>query len=360
MRPSIGEEYTLEYLKSFISLNTVIGCPVGCVYCFLSPMGWVPSQPQKAIEADKLIENLRLSRYFLPHKTPLSINNRTDTFLNKDTRQGTFSVLERLDKAEYKNPVLITSKLRITPEDIDRLNQFKNVNIFILITYSEMPYEMEPTRPCNQLTSFENLQKGNVNIIHLWRPLIQGYNTDSQRLEAVLRNVVGKAHCSIVGGLRMNEFILGEFAKKDLSYPYDKLSPVNKYLPPDHTAVIKELRDEITPDYKLFRHTSCVISWKLGIADYNAHWTVPSNCMFGCPNVDRCTAKQPPKDSEIIPLLNYLEINAPFSVQSDQVWIDGKITQEERSFLRHSLAFKVLAKETVMSPSEHILAETEA
>lgn len=358
MQSYIGEEYTLEYLKSFISLNTVIGCPVGCVYCFLSPMGWVPNQPQQAIEASKLIENLRLSRYFIPHQTPLSINNRTDTFLNDSTRQGTFSVLEELDKAEYKNPVLITSKLRIAPKDIEQLNQFKNVNIFILITYSEMPYEMEPTKPYNQLASLESLQKAKVNIIHLWRPLIQGYNTDSQQLETVLKNVAGKAHCSIVSGLRMNDFILGEFAKKGLSYPYDKLYPVNKYSPSDVVAVIKQLRDEIAPEHKMFRHTSCAISWKLGISDYNAHWTKASNCMFECPNAHRCTAKQPPTNSDIAPLLKHLEIDAPFSVQNDHVWIDGKITQEDRSFLRHLLGFKVLAKEMVMSPSEHIIAET--
>ena len=97
----------------------------------------------------------------------------------------------------------------------------------------------------------------------------------------------------------------------------------------------------------------------MGIPDYNAHWVNRSNCMFECPNLHQCTAKRPPTHTDIDSLLRILEIDAAYFVQSDHVWIDGEISQEDKSFLRHSLSFRVLARDTTLSPSEQQIFEAQ-
>ena len=86
------KKYALEYLKTYLSINSFVGCPIGCTYCFLSPLGISPSEPVRVIGEPELVKDLKSSKYFVPHQTILSLNNRTDPFLPGLVKESTFKI----------------------------------------------------------------------------------------------------------------------------------------------------------------------------------------------------------------------------------------------------------------------------
>ena len=112
---------TREYLKSYYSINSYIGCTINCGYCFLAPIKIVPMRPIKVIEEEELIKEMLNDIYFEKDKTVLSLNNRTDPFISKEVKESTFKLLDIMEKIGLKNIVTITSKGVLTEEDAKRL-----------------------------------------------------------------------------------------------------------------------------------------------------------------------------------------------------------------------------------------------
>jgi len=81
------EMLSIEYLKSYFSINSYIGCTINCAYCFLAPIKIVPMRPIKVIDEYKLIDKMLLNPYFETDKTVISINNRTDPFINNEVKK---------------------------------------------------------------------------------------------------------------------------------------------------------------------------------------------------------------------------------------------------------------------------------
>jgi DNA repair photolyase len=127
----------VEYRKSGLSLNHVLGCPLDCAYCIRhSYRLWDQRQPRALMSDADAVNELLGHRYFAPHVTPVQVLNRaTDPFL-PNVRPHTFAVLEDLDERELTNHVLVITRHRMKPEDVDRLNQLRHVKVTLLFTYS--------------------------------------------------------------------------------------------------------------------------------------------------------------------------------------------------------------------------------
>src|SRR5262249_240527 len=110
----------ISYRKSGLSLNHVIGCPLGCAY-FLTHFQWNfdMKRPPLLCDDETAVATLVGHRYFQAHVTPLQLFNRaTDPFV-PGVRQHTHSVLEKLDRRGLTNHVLVITRARLTESDME-------------------------------------------------------------------------------------------------------------------------------------------------------------------------------------------------------------------------------------------------
>lgn len=352
------QKYDVEYLKTYLSLNSVAGCPVGCKYCFLSPLGISPARPTKITEESELVNKLLNSPYFVPGETVLSLNNRTEPFFNEFTRESTFKILDLLNQNGLNNPTTITTKGRLSKEDVSYLDSLDNLNLFLIITYNGLPEEVEPLDHKIQLDTMINLKENTnkVNIFHQFRPIIIRYNDSHKKIQEVLSVAQNYCDCSIFAGLRLNESIRERMEKEGLDIKMD-LSPEHKYLSPTFVDQIMEISSEEYPDYPIFRHTSCALSWRLSIPDFNAHWS-KGQCYSNCYNYRRCNeGKRKPDEERVKGLFEKLNLKNGFEMKKDLLFIEGEISQEDRSFLRHNLKYPVKSESLKKTLSEEVMSK---
>src|SRR5262245_40768244 len=81
LQPDLRE--VIEYRKSGLSLNHVIGCPLDCAYCVRHLFHNYDMKIPRALMSDEnAVELLVGHRYFQPHVTPIQFFNRaTDPML---------------------------------------------------------------------------------------------------------------------------------------------------------------------------------------------------------------------------------------------------------------------------------------
>lgn len=91
------KKLTREYLKSYYSINSFIGCNINCAYCFFAPIRIVPMRPIKVVEEETLVNEMISDKFFVRDKTVISLNNRTDPFITKDVKDSTFRLMEIMD-----------------------------------------------------------------------------------------------------------------------------------------------------------------------------------------------------------------------------------------------------------------------
>jgi DNA repair photolyase len=138
------EPFSIEYLKSALSINTHVGCALGCQYCIVDELG--ANGIEEILTPERAIERLTGSRFFIPGKTPVTLNNRSDPLLPK-VRESTFGMLALLNERGYTNPKIIISKLTPTEREVELLDDSIGNNFFF-ITYSNLPKPIERPRFC--------------------------------------------------------------------------------------------------------------------------------------------------------------------------------------------------------------------
>ena len=118
------EEESIEYLKSGISINTKLGCKMGCKYCIVSEF---QTKIQETFTPKELVENLLISRFF-DSKVPLLINNRSEP-LSPTLKKDTLNILKILKEQGIQNKKVIISKLPLGEIDYSSLKD-NNVYLF--------------------------------------------------------------------------------------------------------------------------------------------------------------------------------------------------------------------------------------
>ena len=87
------EANLIEYLKSSISISSYSGCTINCKYSILSSLK-NRLDVVKVFDEEQLVEDLFQNKFFVKDFTPVTINNRTDPFLNKIVKESTFKILD--------------------------------------------------------------------------------------------------------------------------------------------------------------------------------------------------------------------------------------------------------------------------
>ncbi len=342
MNPSLMDP--VEYRKSGLSLNHIVGCPLDCSYCVRHLFqNFGMKQPHLLMTDQEAVEYLVGHRFFQPHITPLQLFNRaTDPFL-PSVKPHTFSVIENLDQRNLTNHLLVITRFKVTREDCDRLNRIRNLKITLLITYSGI--EDKQVEPIDSEIAANSLRTAfaaakTYRTILYWRPLIPMLN-DSDAHIAKAIELSHHAHATVFTGLFYRNEIAAYFQKHGIPEPYDDVAR-RKIMP-------QVLDERVVSAFKragrigvLFRKTSCGIAFAHGVPDYNGHYGVRELCDI-CPEsqinlCQRAWVKPAPKI--VTTLAQKLGATSTPEIGERAIITEG-LDEPPRYYIQHSLGFQV-------------------
>lgn len=137
--PDLPEQLkqVVDYRKSGLSLNHVVGCPLDCGYCVRHLFdNFDMKKPHLVMPDEQAVDALISHWAFRAGTTPIQIFNRaTDPFL-PGVKDHLFACLEELDRRGFSNPVLVITRWHVLPEDVKRMNGLKNIKLTVLVTWS--------------------------------------------------------------------------------------------------------------------------------------------------------------------------------------------------------------------------------
>ncbi len=336
----------IEYMKSALSINTFAGCPLACAYCIVRDVVKLDAddafKPVRLETSKGLIERLVNNPLFIPNKTLLAVNNKTEPFIH-EVKKDTLDILDLLSNRKLTNPIMLISKINFSKQDIEFLNNYQG-KIYYLCSYSNLPKEIEPLSN-QQLRDFKNLYlKRKIIAVHYWRPIIKGLNDSEESIFQVLNAVVPYFDASVVSGLRITPEIAFKIARHGGNFKEWDGNSNHKYLPADFAGKALRVRDANFSNYPLFLKTSCAISALEGIPDYNFNFLKNQYNCQNCSNKPNCRLRDRPAEGEVKKYFDMLSLDVKWAYGEDYININDSITSDQRSFLSFNLNYPIHAK----------------
>ena len=362
------------YLKSSFSINSYDGCNIGCKYCILSTLE-DRNKLTKIADEKELVKELKEYKFYTPH-IPITINNITDAFLNQKVFDSTLEILKEIKASNLKNPCVLISKGYLNQEQVDKLDDL-NMNIVCLYTLSGLSEKLENRIEKRQIETIELLsKKKNIKLMHYYRPIIEGVNSDKETIKHIAKIAVKYFKGSIIAGIRINSHLKNVFKELNIDIPF-KFDTEHKVILNDTYNRVLDTFKEIDPNYPCFKKTSCGVGYINQMADYNGHSgridycspQCPSYnicfaggsigfCNESCPNFARCKESSLAhiSNNDVERLLNIIGKDRVFEIKERVIHIEGDFTQEEITFLRHNLKRNVKVDKTIRCNNEDKLS----
>lgn len=347
----------VEYRKSGLSLNHVVGCPLDCGYCVRHLFdNFEMKRPHLVVDDEQAVAALIRHWAFVPDVTPVQIFNRaTDPFLPL-VKHHMLHSLELLDGEGLKNHVLVITRWRIAPEDVERLERLQNLKVTVLVTWSGIAdSRLEPVDSVIAEMSLKVLadHARRTKKILYWRPIIAGVN-DTDECIARASALSRFADATVFTGLFHREQIREHFRSAGVEDLYNDV-PRRKILP-------REVEQHILLRYSgapIFRKTSCGIAFAYGEGDYNGHYGIPEICDI-CPadQIEICAAKhRKPSPDRLSSLVQMVGLDPRrIEIAAGKVIVEDS-TEQQRYFIQHSLGFQVHDRAQPHLPERHGRAE---
>ncbi|MFE9323617.1 hypothetical protein ACIHDR_19900 [Nocardia sp. NPDC052278] len=256
----------VEYRKSGLSLNWIVGCPLDCGYCVRHLFDNFEMKVPRALMSDgEAADLLTGHRFFRPHVTPVQLLNRaTDPMLPK-VKPHTFAMLKLLDGRGLTNHVLVITRWRIEPEDCAVLNSITNLKVTVLVTHSGIDDpRIEPVDSAIAARSLETAFKHSrkYRVVLYWRPIVPGLNDSEPHLRWSLE-LSHHAHATVFTGLFFKDQIREYYRAHGLPEPY-RDGNRRKVFP---EALERRILNAATVGQSgspLFRKTSCAVAYAHG------------------------------------------------------------------------------------------------
>jgi len=285
LKPELSD--VIEYRKSGLSLNWIIGCPLECGYCVRHLFdNFGMKTPKRLVSDEAAVAALVGHPYFRPHRTPVQLLNRATDPMLPVVKPHLFAVLRNLDGQGLTNHVLVITRWRVTPEDCAVLNSFRNLRLTVLVTHSGIDHPgIEPVDSTIAANSLRTLytHAEHYRTILYWRPIVPGLN-DSPAHLALARELSRHAHATVFTGLFFRDEIKAYYEANGLPAPCDDTAR-RKILPETtEQRILDTFPTAPAPDTAgvLFRKTSCGIAYAWGEPDYNGHYGIRELCDI-CP-----------------------------------------------------------------------------
>lgn len=341
--------YSIEYLKSGLSVNTHVGCGLGCSYCILTTsINQFPHHPICINSAKTIYEQITSNNsLFVNGLTPVYVNNRTDPFLPSVIEQ-TYEVLKLFSIHKISSPIILISKLA---PDYRFAEYCQRLNILFFYTYSELTgldYNSNNNINGKNLASIsENVPF--KNRYHYLRPLIPGYNDSISKIDSILELMGNKFRATVAGGIRINNDNAETFgiAKYDRQH---KLFP--------HATWAMVLNIAKKRSLTVLRHTSCAIAVHMEAPNKLLYFNNPHHCvMQSCANYEHC-AHRYAINRTLIEQLIQQNTSSHFAWNEDSEIIFAEpVEQELIAFLKSTYGLSVKAPQIILSPSEQYITK---
>ncbi|MGH3922069.1 MAG: radical SAM protein [Pseudonocardiaceae bacterium] len=283
LRPELQD--VIEYRKSGLSLNHVIGCPLDCAYCVRHLFDNYKMKTPRALMSDEdAVSMLVGHRCFQPHVTPVQVFNRATAPMLPAVKPHTFNVLRLLDERELTNHVLVITRWRVELEDCETLNSYRHIRATLLVTHSGIADErIEPVDSEIAARSLATAyaHAGRYRVILYWRPIVPGINDSDADLSRA-REMAEFAHATVFTGLFFRNAIRDYYRSVGLPEPYEATAR-RKIFPEDlERRILAAFRRDDGTYGPLFRKTSCAVCYVHGLPDYNGHYGIRELCDI-CP-----------------------------------------------------------------------------
>jgi len=353
VRPELLE--VVEYRKSGLSLNSVIGCPLDCGYCVRHLFdNFAMKTPRAVMGADEAVTALTSHRYFRAHRTPVQLLNRATDPMLPAVKPHLFEVLERLDGLGLTNHVLVITRWRIEPRDCARLNALRHLKVTVLLTHSGIDDErIEPVdsgiAARSLRTAFEHADR--YRVVLYWRPIVPGLNDSDAHLDRAL-DLGRHAHATVFTGLFYRDQIRQYYREHGLPEPYDDVAR-RKIFPERLEQRILAAAARRPAGSPLFRKTSCAVAYAHGLPDYNGHYGIGELCGI-CPAAQqaRCaTAWTPPDPRRVAALAAGL--GGALVTLTDRAIVVKGLDEQRRYLIQHTLGFQVHDVDAPHHPRRH-------
>ncbi|WP_399094047.1 radical SAM protein [Streptomyces sp. BBFR2] len=345
LKPALAD--VIEYRKSGLSLNWIVGCPLDCGYCVRHLFdNFEMKVPRRLMDDEAAAEALVGHRYFRPHRTPIQLLNRATDPMLPAVKPHLFAVLRNLDQRGLTNHVLIITRWRVGEEDCAVLNSFDNLRLTVLVTHSGITDErIEPVDSAIAARSLRTLHDNaeRYRAVLYWRPIVPGLN-DSDAHLARARELSAHAHATVFTGLFFRNEIADYYQAHGLPMPYDDTAR-RKIMP---EAAEQRILDHFrTPDNPsapwgaLFRKTSCAVAYAHGEADYNGHYGIRELCDI-CPaeQIARCkSAWGQPDLAEVTREARVLGATGTVEIDERAIIVEG-LDEPPRYFLQHGHGYQ--------------------
>ncbi|MGY2030244.1 radical SAM protein [Nocardia gipuzkoensis] len=336
-----GLQQVIDYRKSGLSANWIIGCPLDCTYCVRHTFdNFEMKVPRRLMDEENAARMLLRNNHFRPHVTPIQLLNRATDPMLPAVKPHTLAMLRLLDEQGITNHLLVITRWRIEPEDCAVLNTFHNIRLTILVTHSGIADErIEPVdsniAAASLRTAFEHAE--NYRVILYWRPIVPGLNDSDAHLDRA-RELSHFAHATVFTGLFFKDQIRDYYRDNGLPELYDD-NPSRKILPERLEQRI--LANRAGFGSPLFRKTSCGVTFAHGVADYNGHYGVRELCDI-CPaaQIKRCAdGWRRPGEESTAAWVQRLG-GQMLEITNRAVIVEG-LPEGRRNFLQHNLGYQV-------------------
>ena len=341
LRPELLD--VIEYRKSGLSANWIVGCPLDCGYCVRHLFDNFDMKVPRALMSEaEVADQLVNHEFFQPHVTPIQLLNRATDPMLPAVKPNTFAVLRLLDERQLTNHVLVITRWRVKPDDCAQLNALRHLKVTLLVTYSGIDHQdIEPVDSCiaaaSLRTAFEHANT--YRVVLYWRPIVPGLN-DTDRHLAEAFALSRYAHATVFTGLFYRDEIRRYYREHGLPEPYDDTA--RRKIFPQHVEqrILAAARGR-TSGSPLFRKTSCAVSFAHHVADYNGHYGIRELCDI-CPSVQRqrcADAWTSPVVGEVARLARSL--GGELITVADRAVVVKGLDEQRRYLMQHRLGYQV-------------------
>ncbi|WP_405985834.1 radical SAM protein [Streptomyces sp. NBC_00872] len=341
LKPSLAD--VIEYRKSGLSLNWIVGCPLECGYCVRHLFdNFEMKVPRRLMSDEEAVSRLVGHPYFRAHKTPVQLLNRATDPMLPIVKPHVFNVLRQLDEQGLTNHVLVITRWRVSPEDCAVLNSFTNLRLTVLVTHSNI--DNPAIEPVDSRIAAESLRTlyehaERYRTVLYWRPIVPGLNDSEADIERA-RELSRHAHATVFTGLFFREEIASYYESHGLPMPYDETAR-RKIMPEIAEQRILSAFDTGGSWGALFRKTSCGVAYAHGEADYNGHFGVRELCDI-CPaeQIARCQAAWVKPDlAKVTQEARVLGATGEVEVNDRAIVVEG-LDEPPRYFLQHGFGYQ--------------------
>lgn len=341
LKPELAD--VIEYRKSGLSLNWIVGCPLECGYCVRHLFdNFEMKIPRRLMSDEEAVARLVGHPYFRAHKTPIQLLNRATDPMLPIVKPHLFNVLRKLDEQGMTNHVLIITRWRVAPEDCDVLNSFTNLRLTVLVTHSNIANPaIEPVDSRIAAESLRTLHEHaeRYRTVLYWRPIVPGLNDSDADIERA-RELSQHAHATVFTGLFFREEIASYYESHGLPMPYDETAR-RKIMPEVAEQRVLDAFHQNGSWGALFRKTSCGVAFAHGEADYNGHFGVRELCEI-CPKdqIARCQAAWvKPDPAAVTQEARALGATGEVEVNDRAIVVEG-LDEPPRYFLQHGFGYQ--------------------